>query len=449
MDFKIPKQLNGMKFCRVRYKTKKPFEKDWTNKPYTYEEISKYFPKENYGILTGIKGLGVLDDDTEDKILISLFEKTFEDTFKVREHEYIFLNGWDGQKIIFYNKIGKHCGELQGKGQQVVGVGSMHPSGEIYELKKDVEIKEIDFEIFKAVFQDYLPELNKPIIQAQEKTDWEGEDVKNIPITNVISLGGLKDMGEGSYQGSHPGHGSDGGMNFRVDTLNNTWYCFRCSAGGSSPELIAVMEGIIDCSQSGRGCLSGEKGSQVIQIAREKYGLKAPEIEKEPMGWALSINIKKLAERYNFINCLKCSLPFSFDEKLGFFKCLNCGDYGGLKVFANKIINNYNSNNCKEVIQVKMNIKEFAKSYEPQKMKLISDLDSVKSTIEFKTETRKDRENKDYLINFIMIDGVEYRVPISVVEQLKIVLESKPDLETFKVSKTGEGMATKYQVIPL
>ena len=96
-----------------------------------------------------------------------------------------------------------------------------------------------------------------------------------------------------------------------------------------------------------------------------------------------------------------------------------------------------------------MNIKEFAKSYEPQKMKLISDLDSVKSTIEFKTETRKDRENKDYLINFIVIDGVEYRVPISVVEQLKIVLESKPDLETFKVSKTGEGMATKYQVIPL
>ncbi len=96
-----------------------------------------------------------------------------------------------------------------------------------------------------------------------------------------------------------------------------------------------------------------------------------------------------------------------------------------------------------------MNIKEFAQAYEPQKMKLISDLESVKSTIEFKTETRKDRENKDYLINFIVIDGVEYRIPISVIEQLKVVLESKPELESFKVSKTGEGMATKYQVIPL
>ena len=96
-----------------------------------------------------------------------------------------------------------------------------------------------------------------------------------------------------------------------------------------------------------------------------------------------------------------------------------------------------------------MNIKEFAKAYEPQKMKLISDLDSVKADIEFKTEVRKDRENKDYTVNFIVIEGIEYRVPISVVEQLKGIIEAKPDLASFKVSKTGEGMATKYQVISL
>ena len=438
-----------MQFCRVAYKTKKPFEKDWTNKSYSYEEISKYFPKENYGVLTGINGLGVLDDDTEDKILIKLFEDKFGDTFKVREHEYIFLKGWDGQKIIFYNKIGKHCGELQGKGQQVVGAGSIHPSGEVYELKKDIKIKEIDFEIFKAVFQDYLPELNRPIVKAQEVINWEGEDVKDIPITNVISLSGLRDVGDGCYQGPHPGHGSSGGMNFRVNTIDNTWYCFRCGSGGSSPELIAVMEGIIDCSQAGRGCLAADIGSQVIKTAREKYGLKAPEVPKEPMGWALSINIKKLAERYGFLNCLKCSLPFSFDERLGFFKCLNCNDYGGLKIFANKIIKNYHSIECKEVTQTKMNIKEFATTYEPQKMKLISDLESVNSSIEFTTETRKDRDDKDYIVNFIVVEGIEYRVPISVIEQLKGIIEAKPELETFKVSKTGTGMGTKYQVIPL
>ena len=96
-----------------------------------------------------------------------------------------------------------------------------------------------------------------------------------------------------------------------------------------------------------------------------------------------------------------------------------------------------------------MNIKEFAKAYEPQKMKLISDLESVKAEVEFTTETRKDREDKDYIVNFIVVEGVEYRVPISVVEQLKGIVEAKPDLKTFKVIKTGTGMNTKYQVISL
>lgn len=96
-----------------------------------------------------------------------------------------------------------------------------------------------------------------------------------------------------------------------------------------------------------------------------------------------------------------------------------------------------------------MNIKEFAKSYEPQKMKLISDLESVKANIEFTTEVRKDREDKEYTVNFVVVEEIEYRVPISVVEQLKGIIEAKPDLETFKVIKTGTGMNTKYQVISL
>ena len=94
-------------------------------------------------------------------------------------------------------------------------------------------------------------------------------------------------------------------------------------------------------------------------------------------------------------------------------------------------------------------IKDFAKAYEPQKMKLISDLDSVKASMEFTTEIRKDREDKEYTVNFIVVEEVEYRVPISVVEQLKGIIDAKPDLETFKVIKTGTGMNTKYQVIPL
>ena len=96
-----------------------------------------------------------------------------------------------------------------------------------------------------------------------------------------------------------------------------------------------------------------------------------------------------------------------------------------------------------------VNIKEFAMAYEAQAMKNIADLEVVKADIEIKKETRKDSSNEEYRVMFIVINGEEYRVPSSVVTQLKAVIEAKKDLESFRVTKTGQGMGTKYQVIPL
>lgn len=333
----IPIQLKDCKFCRIRKGTKKPLEKDWTNKPYNYESISNYFPKENYGILTGIDNLGVLDDDTEEKTLMNLFESIFGKSFRVRDHYYIKLKGWDNKKIIFYDSNGKHLGEVQGLGQQAVGPGSIHPSGAVYDLREDLPIKEIDFNKFKEVFQDYIPIIKEPPKQLTKRTSWTGDNVTDIPISSVISFADLKGVGAGCYQGPHPQHGSTKGMNFRVDTMNNVWYCYRCNSGGSSPELIAVMEGIISCHEAGRGCLRGEKGTKVINIARQKYGLKTPEVETfkkyEPKGWALSINIKKLAERKGMLKCPnpKCNKNFTFIERTGKFYC-NCRE-GGIEDF--------------------------------------------------------------------------------------------------------------------
>jgi len=96
-----------------------------------------------------------------------------------------------------------------------------------------------------------------------------------------------------------------------------------------------------------------------------------------------------------------------------------------------------------------MDIKTFAKEYVPQQMKNIADLEVVKADAEIKKETRKDQNNEDYQVMFIVVNNEEYRVPSSVVTQLKGVVEAKPDLATFKVVRTGQGMGTKYQVIPL
>jgi len=91
---------------------------------------------------------------------------------------------------------------------------------------------------------------------------------------------------------------------------------------------------------------------------------------------------------------------------------------------------------------------DFAKAYEPRQMKNIADLKVVSVEENIETETREGKEGA-YTVSFITINGEEYRVVMSVIEQLKAILESKPNLKTFKVNKTGTGMATKYQVIAL
>ena len=94
-------------------------------------------------------------------------------------------------------------------------------------------------------------------------------------------------------------------------------------------------------------------------------------------------------------------------------------------------------------------IGESAKAYSPQQMGNIADLEVVSTDTNIKEETRINSEREEYKVSFITVDGREYRVPASVLEQLKTIIEEKPDLKTFQVKKTGEGMGTKYIVIPI
>jgi len=94
-------------------------------------------------------------------------------------------------------------------------------------------------------------------------------------------------------------------------------------------------------------------------------------------------------------------------------------------------------------------IGEDAKAYEPQRLKNIADLDAVSIQQEIKSEIRKNKEGEEYHVKYIVIGGEEYRVPVSVSEQLQTMLKEKPLMKTFKVSKKGEGFNTTYTVIPL
>lgn len=346
----IPQQLLNMRFNRVRFKEKRAFESEWQNKPYTYTQIQQYFPSENYGIICG-EDIRVLDDDTPNNELKELYNNNFSETMEVRGHIYFKFDNHYGDKIIFNHptelfpdskgKLTPHMGELQGSNTYVVGPGCTHPSGEIYEIKKDFPIQTISYDKFMEVFNPFIKKKKSNVVTRHISSSWEGDNITDIPIGSIISFNGLMEVGNNCLQGEHPKHGSDNGMNFRVDTLNNSWYCFRCESGGGPSELIGVVDGVIDCYDAGPSCYSDSQGKEVIKIAREKYGLTAPEPKQqdfgEVTGWANSLSIVKLAKKHDFENCHICDNPFKFQDSHGLYYCESCKFGGGLTKFSQLI----------------------------------------------------------------------------------------------------------------
>lgn len=97
-----------------------------------------------------------------------------------------------------------------------------------------------------------------------------------------------------------------------------------------------------------------------------------------------------------------------------------------------------------------MDFKQAVASYVPAKMKNISELTSVDTTLNLLDGEGVDDNGKPYKYKFVELNGEKYRVPNVVIGQLKDIMEVKPDLKHFKVKKQGEGKTgTKYTVIQL
>ncbi len=94
-------------------------------------------------------------------------------------------------------------------------------------------------------------------------------------------------------------------------------------------------------------------------------------------------------------------------------------------------------------------LREEAKAYEPPQTLNIADLDKVSIDIELKDGSGKTTEGEEFKYKFAVIDGKEYRVAGSVIGGIKAILEKVPDLKHFSVLKQGQGMNTRYQVIPI
>lgn len=94
-------------------------------------------------------------------------------------------------------------------------------------------------------------------------------------------------------------------------------------------------------------------------------------------------------------------------------------------------------------------LKEAAMTYESHSVGNIADLPKVSTDLHIEDREGINEEGKTFLYKVIIVDGLEYRVPASVLKSLKAILDDNPNLKTFKVKKTGQGMSTEYTVIPL
>ncbi len=158
---------------------------------------------------------------------------------------------------------------------------SVHESGDVYKVVKDVPIAEVSLEHLKFVFRNYLI-----TVQAIEKVKNDSDIDNQLNIMDVVDTSQLTLNSKGTeYFGEHPIHGSSqkSGINFFVNPSKNTWHCFRttCDSGGGALQWIAVKEGIIDCSESQPGVLRKELFLKTLKVAQEKYGLKVTKKTKE------------------------------------------------------------------------------------------------------------------------------------------------------------------------
>ncbi len=318
---KIPQQLQRehFGFVKLKPKTKIPFEPDWQNRPYSYKDIQPWIDHgNNYGVQGGYGGLIIVDADSKE--IIDIVENKFPKTLSVRTpgqgyHYYYFCEGIDKKIVLKKGPAEKddHFGEIIAKGSQVVGAGSIHPdTGTEYQLVNDIEIAEISRELIYSEFVEYIP------FEYPHK-DTEAE-ISDISVVDVLNKAGVQLKKVGSQLVcSHPVHGSTNNNNFVVHPDKNVWHCFRCNSGGGAILLIAVLEGVVDCSEAVTGGLRGDRFNEVLRIAKEKYGFEVRQTEISKTDALLSEDsLSKLEARIKAIpqDTSKTKIPTLLDPIL-------------------------------------------------------------------------------------------------------------------------------------
>jgi len=294
MKTKMPKTLKkyNLRFIKVQKGQKRPFEKKWQDpegKNYEYDDkqfIEWLNKGNNYGVATGFSNLVVIDCDKKEAY--DAVKENLPKTFTVKtphggKHVYFICNDLENPIRLTSGNAQGDIGDVQSTGKCVIGPNSyIKEDGKKkqYKVVIDCDIAKIKAENIKLALRKWI---KKPTLKDVAKKYTSGK-ITELDISKVVDLNKLQKNGK-EHQGSHPIHGSSTGANFCVNTEKNIWHCFRHDTGGNALTWLAVKEGIINCDEAVPGALKGEKFAEVLNIAKEKYGIKTDEtrtIDFEP-----------------------------------------------------------------------------------------------------------------------------------------------------------------------
>jgi len=91
-------------------------------------------------------------------------------------------------------------------------------------------------------------------------------------------------------------------------------------------------------------------------------------------------------------------------------------------------------------------LREEAQAYEPKRTLNIADLDRVDISLPVEERTGTDKDGKDFKYKAMVVNGQDYRVPFTVLDEIKKMLALKADLTHVKVTQSGSGLNTRYAV---
>ena len=87
-------------------------------------------------------------------------------------------------------------------------------------------------------------------------------------------------------------------------------------------------------------------------------------------------------------------------------------------------------------------------AYEPPQTLNIADLDKIPIDIDLKDGEGKDSDGEVFTYKYAVVNGKQYRVAGSIIGGIKAILHKMPNIKFVTVVKQGQGMNTRYTVLP-